>query len=228
MNFSSRTLKKSEFKYLACKRELLNIVFALKQFVTYISCQKVIVITDRKPLSYLLLQKHLNGLHHAWLETLLEFNFEVIYCSRKFNIPLDLLLRLASDANIKISEPVFALVQTTPSIEFLIDHSRAGRVVLQMGLELADANRQHDILKDVHAPSHFSAKELHSPIIRAGKYWSTLKQDCKAFTYGCAECQKYIIIKRGFHPQKSMASSSPMDHVLLDFLDSVFENNGHK
>ena len=229
IKFCSRSLKKSELNYPACKRELLGIVFAFKKFEHYVSGQKITIFTDSKPLSFLMSQKHLSNLHYAWLETILSFNFDIFYCPGKVNILPDLLSRLAPDfkeTNVALTAAL-TVDPTTPPAQTDVLPTRSEVLALKMGLNLVPAECQSSLLADHHSLTHCRSRELYSRVVQSGNFWLSLRKDCDEFTKSCNECRKFTISKHGFNPQCSIMANLPMDHVLVDLLGPLplSENN---
>ncbi|KRZ52308.1 Retrovirus-related Pol polyprotein from transposon 17.6 [Trichinella nativa] len=77
--YASRTLSKTERKYCATRREMLALVWALKQFRCFLYGRKFTVRTDHGSLTWLRNFKEPEGQVARWLQQLGEFDFEVIY-----------------------------------------------------------------------------------------------------------------------------------------------------
>jgi hypothetical protein len=91
----SKKLSGSQYNYPAYKKELLGIVYCLRQFHQYIWGQPDLVIfTDHKPLTHLLNQRELTPAVQQWLDVLLDYSFEIRYREGKLNILPDHLSRL--------------------------------------------------------------------------------------------------------------------------------------
>ena len=93
IQFTSRSLSKSERRYSATKRELLAIVFALSKFQYYVLGKKVTVFTDHKPLTYIHTQEQPNHLILKYFETLFLYNFRIQYVKGSENVTADALSR---------------------------------------------------------------------------------------------------------------------------------------
>lgn len=229
VKFCSRALRKAECNYPAWKREFLAIVYALKKFQGYIVGHKVTLLTDSKPLSFLLSQKQLSTVHYSWIETILQFNLEIIYLPGQLNVLPDLLSRLTVDTPTSTSSAMSAVI-TTVDIPSSTDASATtNSEVLEAsrrGLQVVPISQRPSTLRDFHALTHCNAEELYARVIRAGQYWLSLRSDCRNFTASCKECQKFTIAKSGFHPQSSIQAFSPMDHVLVDLLGPLPESSG--
>lgn len=79
ISFASRSLNTAEKGYGATKRELLAIVFCLNKFRNWIWGQHLTLYTDHKALFFMFTQKHINQMLNNWLETLLDFDFQIIH-----------------------------------------------------------------------------------------------------------------------------------------------------
>ena len=75
--YASRTLNESEKKYSITKRELLGVIFALKQFRQYVLGIHFTLRTDHEPLRYLQSMKDPPAQMGRWLDRLQEFLFTV-------------------------------------------------------------------------------------------------------------------------------------------------------
>jgi hypothetical protein len=213
IKFASRALTKTERNYSATKRELLAIVFCLMKFENYLLGSAFTVLCDHKPLSFLTSQKRLSELHNTWLETLLRFNFKIIYIPGPLNILPDKLSRLSFNclpSNYQICAAISA--QSAFSEDQLLQSA------IQSGKTIPAEASRPQILQEIHAQSHEGGDTMYKKCIDANLFWPRLKNDCDEAASSCSECLKYTITKRGFHPQTSVLSSQPMSHVAIDLL----------
>ncbi|KRY64941.1 Retrovirus-related Pol polyprotein from transposon 17.6 [Trichinella pseudospiralis] len=93
--FASCTLSKPERKYCATRREMLALVWALKQFRCFLYGRRFTVRTDHGSLTWLRNFKEPEGQVARWLEQLAEFDFEVIHCPGRKHHNADALFREA-------------------------------------------------------------------------------------------------------------------------------------
>jgi len=117
VKFASRSLAESEFHYGATKRELLAVIFALNKFRKYVWGTKFTLYTDHKALTYIYTQKHLNPMLNNWLETLLDFNFDILYKQGILNILPDRLSRIYDADPIEEAKEVKLWSMTTRSAD---------------------------------------------------------------------------------------------------------------
>ena len=94
INFASRSLSAGERNYSATKRELAGIVFALKRFHNLLWGTKFILFTDHRALTFIHSQRHTNPMINSWLDTILNYNFDVFHCPGIHNILPDALSRM--------------------------------------------------------------------------------------------------------------------------------------
>lgn len=92
--YASRTLNDSEINYNTTEKELLAIVWATKYFRPYIFGRKFNIITDHKPLQWLMSIKEPNSRLTRWRLKLEEFEYRVIHKSGKNNTNADALSRV--------------------------------------------------------------------------------------------------------------------------------------
>ena len=69
----SRSLSKSEKMYSVTMRELLGVVYALKQFHKFIWGTHFTLYTDHKALCYIHSQKNANSMLIKWLDVILDY-----------------------------------------------------------------------------------------------------------------------------------------------------------
>jgi hypothetical protein len=73
----SRSLNVHEARYTAWKGELLAVVWAVKHFKAYLAGRDFTVVTDHRPLLWLMTTKDLTGQLERWVLSLQEFSFSV-------------------------------------------------------------------------------------------------------------------------------------------------------
>ena len=95
--FACTSLKGAQKNYPATKRELLGITFALHQFHDYIFCTKFILYTDHQALTALYTKTKLSYMMANWLDTILNYEFEIRHRPGVQMALPDTLSRLYSD-----------------------------------------------------------------------------------------------------------------------------------
>lgn len=92
--YASRTLNDSELNYSTIEKELLAIVWATKYFRPYLFGRKFKILTDHKPLQWIINFKEPNSRLTRWKLRLSEYDFTVIYKKGKANTNADALSRV--------------------------------------------------------------------------------------------------------------------------------------
>ena len=101
IGFMSRSLSKSEKMYSVTMRELLGVVYALKQFHKFIWGTHFTLYTDHKALCYIHSQKNANSMLIKWLDIILDYSFTVVHVSGLDNVLPDKLSRLYPPKDVK-------------------------------------------------------------------------------------------------------------------------------
>lgn len=92
--YASRTLNDSERNYSTIERELLAIVWATKYFRPYLFGRKFKILSDHRPLQWVMSLKEPNSKLLRWRLKLSEFQFEILYKKGSSNSNADALSRV--------------------------------------------------------------------------------------------------------------------------------------
>lgn len=92
--YASRTLNESELNYSTIEKELLAIVWATKYFRPYLFGRKFKIMTDHKPLQWVMSLKEPNSRLTRWKLKLTEYDFTVVYKKGSSNTNADALSRV--------------------------------------------------------------------------------------------------------------------------------------
>ncbi|KAH8294585.1 hypothetical protein KR054_008113, partial [Drosophila jambulina] len=99
VRFASRTLNDREVMYSTVEKEMLAIIWATKYFRPYLFGQKFQIVTDHKPLTWLMNFKEPNSKLVRWKLQLLEYDYEVVYKKGSQNVVADALSRVEIQTN---------------------------------------------------------------------------------------------------------------------------------
>jgi hypothetical protein len=210
----SRALTKSEKNYSTTKKELLAIVFAIKQFDQYIRGVNFTLLTDHQALTHLFSQKKINAMITNWIDTLLEYNFKVIHLPGHLNVIPDSLSRMYSSSCESTNyDPLISAVS-------LVEHETESNNEPHAISELSQEQKVKE-LQLAHAHGHFGAKKMALLLKRKGIKWKGMLKDCKVLTRECLTCQKFNDGSKVFHPPLNVTASKPFDHIQIDLVTDL-------
>lgn len=98
--YASRTLNDHEINYSTIEQELLAIVFGTKYFRPYLFGRKFKIVTDHKPLNWIMSLKEPNSKLVRWRLKLEEFDYTIEHKAGKMNGNADALSRLPVEINL--------------------------------------------------------------------------------------------------------------------------------
>ena len=90
---TSRSLNKHERNYSSFDGEMLALVYALRTFRHYLMGREFKVISDHRPLRYLMQHKQLNAKHQRWRAIVQDYSFTVEHRAGKLHNNADVLSR---------------------------------------------------------------------------------------------------------------------------------------
>ncbi|CAN6547847.1 unnamed protein product [Malus baccata var. baccata] len=102
--YASRTLNDAQLNYSTTEKELLDVVFSLDKFRSYLLGTKVIIFTDHAALKYLLTKKEAKPRLIRWMLLLQEFDIEIRDKKGVENVVADHLSRMVHEEASPISE----------------------------------------------------------------------------------------------------------------------------
>ncbi|KAL4153144.1 hypothetical protein QTP88_000977 [Uroleucon formosanum] len=144
--YASRTLNKAEINYSTTEKELVAIMFGVKQFRPYVYGQKFTIITNHKPLTWLFIVKDPGSRLLRWRIKLDEFDYEIQYKSGKTNLNADVLSRIKEINLIETTTKYGTFLEQFNSI--IIINTRIKEISEQIANAPKDSIVVIDIIKD--------------------------------------------------------------------------------
>ena len=103
ISYASRGLNKVEKNYPPHKREFLALKWSIcDKFKDYLYGQRFTVLTDNKPVTYVLTTAKLDATGHRWLAALSTFNFDIKYRPGKNNADADAFQRYMTQKDVQL------------------------------------------------------------------------------------------------------------------------------
>lgn len=246
ISFVAKSLNDAQRKYTTTKKELLAIIYALKQFHQYLWGRHFTLYTDHRALVYLHTQRVANSMLVNWLDILLEYDFTVVHLPGLENTLPDALSRLfpaestlAGDDDADIVTENNKRKRTgqkgnTKRRRVDTRHIRAKATHLSVTLPYADMltppeGERKDLLIKKHALGHFGAEAITRSLHSDGIHWNSMQKEAVELVRQCPECQINNIVRHGYHPLRPIHVYIPGDQWAIDlagpFRPSFLNNN---
>ncbi|KAK4271035.1 hypothetical protein QN277_019789 [Acacia crassicarpa] len=211
--YASKALTPSKRCLSTYEREILAILFAVKQWRSYLGGRKFFIRTDHLRLKHLLEQKDLNEQQFKWLHKLWGLHYEILYRKGSDNVVADALSRRPENSCMAISTPISPLYDRVrdywlidTSLQQLIkdleqnpdSHSKftwQHQVLKRQGKLVVAADRilRKDLLTYFHADGVGGHSGIHSTFKRLASvfYWKGMEKDVRNFVRECVICQRF-------------------------------------
>ncbi|KAE8991261.1 hypothetical protein PR001_g21278 [Phytophthora rubi] len=210
----SSTLKGGQRNYSATQRELLAVIYGMRQCHDILWGRHFALITDHQALVYMVKQErsHIMLLHY--FDTIISYDFDVIHCPGVQNVLPDALCRLYPAPTTASASDLTSPV----SVQQLISLSPRAALQELRGLRLVeDAQDRQDVVAHEHAKGHFGTDIILENIVKKrGLCWPSLRRDCEGVCKTCVPCQRFNVYQHGFNPLTSIDAENPFDHVSID------------
>ncbi|XP_063891879.1 retrovirus-related Pol polyprotein from transposon 297 [Helicoverpa armigera] len=159
ISYASRTLNSSEINYSTIEKELLAIVWATKYFRPYLFGRKFKIVTDHKPLQWLMNLKEPNSRLTRFRLKLAEYNFTVIYKKGSCNTNADALSRI----EIHNDETISLLVNTSETSERR--HSSSSTLTASETIDnVTESHERRSSSSTLTAPEIIATETVHTNV----------------------------------------------------------------
>ncbi len=104
--FYSKNIIFAECNYEIYDKELLIIIHCLKHWCLELKCMNILIkiFIDHLNLKYFMIIKELIRWQARWAEKLSEYNFKIIYQSKKQNLKVDALIRMSDVKSVEAND----------------------------------------------------------------------------------------------------------------------------
>lgn len=231
--YASRTLNNAERNYSTTEQELLAIVWAVKQFRPYLWGRRFKIVTDHRPLRWLISLKDPGSRLTRWTIKLSEYDFEVIHRPGKSNQNADALSRITLAKvdvspqeiliNQKKEDDLKEIEQTLKQYEkdnegylYYIDNKGRRRLIVPKENRIKIMEAYHDTPFGGH-----QGIDRTTDIIKERYYWKNMDKDIENYVQTCKKCneRKTSAIDRAPVPMKiTTPLTRPFQKVALDIV----------
>ena len=207
--YASRLLHGPELNYSATDREFLALIWAIKNFRSYLLGRKFLVLTDHKALLPMLRSKPMNSRHARYQLSLEEYDFELRHIPGSENHVADALSRLTSTLNPE-AEPF------TPSLA----KNATEPIVTTITAADSENVNENDVIANYHNAGHFSINKVRRAILDAGYNIKFLRSKIYKYASSCPQCisnKSYsTVVKNSSLPKAP--SIQAMEFVAMDIV----------
>ncbi len=104
--FYNKNMIFAECNYEIYDKKLLIIIYCLKHWRSELKCTDILIkiFIDHLNLKYFMIIKELTWWQAKWAEKLFEYNFKIIYQSRKQNLKVDVLIRMSDVKSVEVND----------------------------------------------------------------------------------------------------------------------------
>ena len=209
----SKKLSQSQQRWSATKRELYALKWALEKFRYYLFGRHFIARVDHKPLVEILKGKT-TMLTDGWLETFLQFDFDISYIPGEENDFADALSRAQENKGKFVGH-----------ISKEEEREREMRFQAEIrGLSIPEESERMSIIEQIHDFGHHGTKVCLDKIREEGYFWFGMNKQVKDFIANCDTCQRFNVEKEGFHPARTVTAEGNWDHIQVDLITSIPES----
>jgi hypothetical protein len=197
--YASRNLNKAERSYTTSEKELLAIVWGIKHYRPYLYGRKFTIVSDHKPLMWIMNIKDPGSRLLRWRIKLEEYDYEIVYKKGALNTNADTLSRMSGLA---LEGP---------------EHSE----------ETFSEERKKQIMYEYHdAPlgGHRGMNRTYKAI-KENYSWPNMKQEIEEYIKRCRSCQiNKVLGPRGKAPMEiTTTAQQPFEKCCLDIVGPLTE-----
>ena len=203
ISFRSYALKVYERRYAGSpyKLELLALVTALQDYHDFIWGRPIIVYTDHRALTFI--HEHSSSNRHlaTWMDTILNYTFEIVHIPGTRNGLADALSRLYPN--------LWGIPCMGTSVATLNSISQEPHIVTE---------EHRLVIQRFHSLGHFGMKSVLRDLKHHDYNWRGMLEDIRELLQSCEVCQKWTLAARYFHEMRPNQADRPWNHIQFDFI----------
>jgi len=107
-------------------------------------------------------------------------------------------------------------------------HTSKSELMRSLGKSIPAESERVGVIRRAHSEGHFGVRAVVEKIYNAfNLWWPSLREDVQNVLRSCSTCQKYDVIKRGYHPPRSPNVTLPGDWWQIDLIHMPTSLNGY-
>ncbi|MBS4066640.1 MAG: DDE-type integrase/transposase/recombinase [Chitinophagaceae bacterium] len=244
VSICSKKLKTHQERWPAYKKELYGVVYSLRKFHCYVWGRiDLVVHTDHKPLIHMFSSAQLSPALQQWLDVILDYHFDIRHRDGILNVIPDTLSRMyctyyASAAAWGTGKAPFP--ESSPIEISVIDvkedneqfqggrnesnDSIDNKTQVDLQVELAKRGKRSPdsdeeklkLIQETHLFGHFGQDAVFKSLYNKGYWWPSIRNQIDSELKNCDACNRFVVVKQGFHPAQFITSNGPCEHIQLD------------
>jgi hypothetical protein len=171
--YESRKLQPAELRRNVYEKEMLAVLHSLKAWRCYVEGRPIELVTDHESLKWLLTQKELDRQQAKWVQTLSQFDIDIVYRPGRVN-PADALSRHPAHRLSAVS-----VVQTAPELLQRFAAGYEADPLFQAVLPPATADFDPDggtsnlaaVPRRIGSPDHLPPAQYSNRYLKQGQLW---------------------------------------------------------
>jgi transposase InsO family protein len=109
------------------------------------------------------------------------------------------------------------------------DTTSKTELMRSLGKSIPAESERRAIVERVHAEGHYGVRTVVEKIYNHYNYWwPTLKRDTQELLKVCSTCQRFDVVKRGYHPMRSPDVALPHEWCQCDLIHMPTSVNGYQ
>ena len=236
LEFFSKKLNTAQQRYSTFDRELMAIHKSIKHFRHILEGRQFTILTDHKPLIYILEMKDPSPRQQRQISYISEFSCTLKHIAGKENIIADCLSR--SYSCVITQDALFSkedLISSPPSIKEIEAFGTKHTVKDGVHYDTSISGTFRPILGSTLRFKAFHAiHSLHHPgssatyqILRTNVVWPSMRHDIKLWVSQCLECQRHKISRHTRPPIIHFPTGNRFDTLHVDLVGPLPPDRGY-
>ncbi len=108
------------------------------------------------------------------------------------------------------------------------DNDSATQQAERRNCRLPSEEERQALLQAAHDHGHFGYNAVHSRLQKHERvWWPHMKNDINRIIAHCERCQRYTVVKTGYHASRAISALLPGDHYQIDFASFPTSTEGY-